>query len=74
MQKEELLILGDLNGDTLVNVTDLIILKRHIIAGSKTDWILTGNTLKLADLNNDGDVNITDIIVLKRKILDSLST
>ena len=65
-------LLGDLNGDKLVNVTDLIILKRHVIAGSKTEWILTGNTLILADLNNDNLVNITDVIILKRKILETL--
>lgn len=63
---------GDLNGDNEINVTDLIILKRHVIAGSKTEWILTGNTLKIADLNNDGNVDITDIIKLKRTILESL--
>lgn len=67
-------LLGDLNEDKLVNITDLIILKRHVIAGSKTEWILTGNKLSLADLNNDDSVDITDIIILKRKILESLQS
>lgn len=67
-------LLGDLNGDNLVNITDLIILKRHVIAGNRTEWLLTGNALILADLNNDNSVNITDIIILKRKILEALQS
>ena len=63
---------GDLNTDNVVDVTDLIILKRHVIAGSKTEWILTGNALTMADINGDGNVDITDILYLKREILESL--
>ncbi len=70
--KESDASVGDLNGDNEINVTDLIILKRHVIAGSKTEWILTENALTLADLNKDGNVDITDIIKLKRTILESL--
>lgn len=65
-------LLGDLNLDGEINVTDLIILKRHVIAGSKAEWILTGDALTLADLNSDDNVDITDIIKLKRTILESL--
>ena len=60
---------GDISGDGKVNVTDLLLLKRHIIAGTKENWKLTGDKLKAADLNNDNKVNITDLLLLKRMIL-----
>ena len=47
-------------------------LKRHVIAGSKTEWILPDAKQALADLNDDNSIDIADIIILKRKILESL--
>ena len=60
---------GDISGDDQVNVTDLLLLKRHLIAGTKENWKLTGDKLKIADLNDDGNINITDLLLLKRMIL-----
>ena len=60
---------GDINGDGNLNVIDLLLLKRHIIAGTKENWKLTGDKLKAADLNNDNKINIIDLLLLKRMIL-----
>ena len=64
------IIKGDINKDNNINVTDLLLLKRHLIAGTKENWKLTGDMLKIADLNNDNKVNITDLLLLKRIILN----
>ncbi len=54
-------ILGDLNGDKKVDISDLIRLKKYI-ADSSTE--INGS----ADLNGDNDVNILDLIRLKKMI------
>ncbi len=55
------IILGDLNGDKKVDISDLIRLKKYI-ADSSTE--INGS----ADLNGDNDVNILDLIRLKKMI------
>ena len=55
-----------------IDITDIMILKRHIIAGSKENWKLKGEKLQIADINEDGQVNITDMILLKREIIENL--
>lgn len=62
---------GDINKDNKITITDLIILKRHLIAGIKKEWILSNEQQGLADLNEDGIVGITDLVLLKRRILEN---
>lgn len=62
---------GDIDKDGKTNITDLLLLKRHIISGTRENWKLTGDKLNSADLNNDGKINITDLLLLKRIILNS---
>ncbi len=57
--------LGDLNGDGVVDVRDLVILQNHI-NGVKT---LSSNALPLADLNDDGYITQADVTVLANLIL-----
>ena len=45
-------------------------MKRHIIAGTKTEWILTGNEFTRGDMNSDGTIDSTDLLLLKRKIIN----
>jgi hypothetical protein len=61
--------LGDINDDGNLDITDLLLLKRNIVAGSKTSWALTGQGEKSADINKDGNVDVTDILLLKRHIV-----
>lgn len=56
-------VLGDLNGDKLVNTTDVIMLRRHIAGGYEQNI----NELA-ADNNADGIANTLDIIRLRRYI------
>ena len=61
--------LGDINKDNNINITDLLLLKRHIIAGTRKNWTLDDEKIKYADMNNDEKINITDILLLKRLLL-----
>jgi len=53
-------IQGDLNGDGMINIQDLIILVNMILANEYST---------IADLNEDGVVNILDIIIYVNIIL-----
>ena len=64
----EKISVGDVNGDGSVNITDLLLLKRHLISGNNEMWKLRENRLKRADLNEDGNIDIVDILALKRII------
>ncbi|TYQ12928.1 UNVERIFIED_CONTAM: endoglucanase [Acetivibrio alkalicellulosi] len=61
-------ILGDLNGDGLVNSTDAILMRRHILE------ISVDINLQAADVNRDGVVNSTDYILLRRYILEIITS
>lgn len=60
--------IGDVNGSSNIDATDLLLLKRHIISGSRKEWILVSDSLYAADLNKDGKVDATDLLQLKRII------
>ena len=49
-------ILGDINGDQVVNVLDVILTVNMILGTSEIDYN--------ADLNNDGGINIQDVILI----------
>ncbi len=55
-------LLGDTNGDTLINVLDVIIMVNMIIGDSEFD-------LDTADMNNDGLINVSDVVILINIIL-----
>jgi len=54
-------ILGDINGDQLVNVLDVILTVNMILGSSEINYD--------ADLNNDGGINIQDVILIINIIL-----
>ena len=54
---------GDLDGNSKVNATDVIMLRRHIAGG----YDQTINE-KAANVNNDGKTNATDVILMRRYI------
>jgi hypothetical protein len=56
------MVIGDLNGDYIVNILDILIMV-NIIMGSLND---PGN----ADINDDNLINILDIVVLVNIILE----
>ena len=71
-KEDELTIVvkGDINEDSKVDISDLLSLKRHIISGKKENWILNGENLEAADLDRKDGVNISDLLYLKRMILN----
>jgi len=57
---------GDINGDGLVDIEDLLLLKKHIL---KID-IIKDETLNAADFNGDGNVDVEDLLLIKKFILE----
>ena len=59
------IISGDINGDSFVNVTDVVLLVDFILNSSPEASNL------FLDINNDGIVNIVDVVQLVTLILDN---
>ena len=53
------IILGDINNDEVIDVYDVISLRKAVIVGSKSEEL---------DLNGDKEVNIADLVKLQRYI------
>ena len=63
---EAVVTLGDVNGDGVVNVTDVMALSSHIMGKTPAKFV-EGN----ADVNNSGSINITDIMGTSKIIMDN---
>ncbi len=61
----ETAVLGDVNGDSTVSVTDIILLQKYLHNKQK----FTKEQFEIADMNSDGKVNVFDLVFLKRKLL-----
>lgn len=55
-------VVGDLNGDGLVNIKDCNLMKRYIAGALELDE-------RIADINGDGDINAIDSNILRRIVL-----
>ncbi len=53
--------LGDLNGDEILNILDIVVLTNLILSGDESN--------QAGDLNQDGSYNILDIVILVNLIL-----
>ncbi|MDQ2087746.1 carbohydrate-binding protein, partial [Herbivorax sp. ANBcel31] len=58
-------MLGDLNGDGVIDSTDSALLTRHLLEITP----LTGDALLRADLNGDGVIDTSDYTLMSRHIL-----
>ncbi|TYQ14733.1 UNVERIFIED_CONTAM: RHS repeat-associated protein [Acetivibrio alkalicellulosi] len=65
---QEKILFGDLNGDGLINSTDIVLLRRYLLEIIKD--FPSENGKVAADLNGDGLINSTDIVLLRRYILN----
>lgn len=63
---------GDVNGDGVVNSTDLALVKRYL-TGTITSFPDATNGLKAADVNADTIINSTDYALMKRFALGLIS-
>ena len=64
--------IGDINQDGKIDVTDFLMIKRHLVAGNRDIWKLTGDNLSSADMNENGTVDITDMLMLKKVLVDEM--
>ncbi|MGM9597982.1 MAG: bacterial Ig-like domain-containing protein [Eubacteriales bacterium] len=55
---------GDLSGDGVVNMADVVTLRRYIVGG----YDLNIN-LDAADVNNDGSINMADVVLIRRYVV-----
>lgn len=60
-----LFLLGDVNGDGVLNATDYVLAKRHCLKTFK----LTEYQQKRGDINGDGVLNAMDYVLIKRMCL-----
>ena len=58
------IMLGDLDGNGKVDLTDVLETQKHIAAIKK----LTGNAFIAADVDRNGEVDLTDVLMMQKKI------
>ncbi len=63
MTPREEILLGDLNEDGKLTVTDVVLLRKAILAGSAAAEVPAG------DFNGDGALSVTDVVLLRKAIL-----
>ena len=64
--REPVVVLGDANGDGIVNVTDIVATVNFIMEKPSD-----GFNEAAADLNGDGVVNVTDIVMMVKIIMEA---
>ena len=60
----EHLLLGDVNGDGTVNISDVTCLISYVLGGCKSSFHIEN-----AEMNDDGDINISDVTALISRVL-----
>jgi len=60
--------IGDVNGDGLVNILDIVSTVDHILGNNPSSF-----NVALADVNSDGTVNILDVLTIQDIILNPVS-
>lgn len=61
---------GDVTGDNVIDITDIVKVKKHILAGDNDSWKLTEEEKIRADVNQDGEIDVLDVIMIKKDILE----
>lgn len=64
--------IGDVNRDGKITATDVLFVKRHLVAAKKQEWILTGLKFKAGDINKDRNITATDLLLIKRLVLSEM--
>ena len=68
-------LLGDVNQNNSIDVSDILLIQRHIaqqnsqtIANKHPDWKLSSEKITLADTNKNGRIDVADILLVQRYI------
>ena len=69
-QSDAPLLLGDINGDTEVDVLDIVMLESIIRNESYNDWGANDPLHRICDINGDGEIDILDLISLNTAVLN----
>ncbi|MDE6035843.1 MAG: dockerin type I repeat-containing protein [Ruminococcus sp.] len=64
VQPESVEVQGDLNGDGVFNVSDVVLFQNWLISGTDTDII----NLKTADFCQDGKFDVFDLCLMKKEL------
>lgn len=59
---------GDLDFNGSINIADLVIMQRYLLAAQK----ISSSQFYVADLNNDGKTDVFDMIVLRKKLIENM--
>ncbi len=59
-------LLGDLNDDNTLTVTDVVLLRKAILGGTPSE-----DTLRRGDMNTDKTLTVTDVVLLRKAILNT---
>ena len=65
----EIIIFGDVDGNGVINVGDLLHIQKHILNITK----MTGAFEKAADINKDSKVSVVDILSVQKQVLGLLN-
>ena len=60
-------VLGDVNGDKLVNITDIMLIVNYIFGEAPVIFIKQN-----ADFNHDGSINVSDVVSVVDVVLNNL--
>ncbi len=63
---------GDIDDDGKITATDLLLLKRHLVAEKKQEWILKENKFKAGDIDKDNEITATDLLLMKKLVLEEM--
>lgn len=65
-KRYEVVIYGDIDGDSKISVVDLLYIKKYILG----DMSLNPVNKEAADISKDGKVDVVDLLLLKKQLLN----
>ena len=67
----EIIVMGDVNGDMIVNLADLLIIQRSIV---NKGYALTDEQFAVADINRDGQISMVDCQYIQNFLVGKLDS
>ena len=67
MEEDSQLLPGDVNGDSIVNILDIVMVANYSLGQAA----FTDEQIYISDINQDGIINILDIVQIINIVLDT---